>query len=467
MPPKPSFEQAFSNIIDHLRARPDDAAETHGLLRVLIAQITREGVIIEAGVEMGSTLNNPGLLGRMHRRRVETITVHHGAPVDELLQLARALVAEEAPIPVTDRVQVSFVVDVTPGEMVGRPEAADAGIPLVTAFDQKGDRAPRLADASADELRRLTLAIKESERKELWTEALHAAQALTHLTERAPSGSRRQTAIQGRRVLSQKLMRAFIDHAVRLPEERDRVVQVLDWVGRDATEVVIDALCETASVGPRAFLCDLAARLPDSYPMVEALLKSPDWHQVLLGADLLVRRGEPAAAAGALAAQCGHHDPKVRLAVMSALGHIDAPTTAEPLLQGLADPEATVRAAAAAGLGGRSTRGVTMALTQALEQERDPSARIAMIEALGAIGSYDAASVLSTVATTPRTFFRWHGYLMDQRLAAVVALASCPARSGERALERVAAGARGEVAEVARRALEHHDSEARRSLADG
>ncbi len=83
-----------------------------------------------------------------------------------------------------------------------------------------------------------------------------------------------------------------------------------------------------------------------------------------------------------------------------------------------------------------------------------------MIEALGAIGSYEAAALLSTVATTPRTMLKRHGYLLDQRLAAVAALAGCPARSAERALQRVASGDRGEVGAVARRALEQHASEA-------
>jgi hypothetical protein len=465
--PRPSFEQAFSKIIDHLRAQPEGDAKTQGLVLSLREKVTQEGVTTEAGIELENTLRAPGLVGRMHRRRVETITVHHGAPVDELLQLARALAADEGPIPVTEKVQVSFVVDVTPGELVGLSEPAgqveDAEISLVIGFDQDDDRAPRMAYGPADELQLLARAIKESERTGSWTEALHAAQALAQLTERTPSDSRRRMAIAGRRMISHSLMRAFIDHAIRTPEERPRVVQVLEWAGREATEVVIDTLSETESIGPKAFLCDLAARLPDAYPMALALLKSPDWYHVRLGADLLTRRREPDAV-GALAAQRGHGDPRVRLAVMTALGCLDAPTTVEPLLKGLADPEVAVRVAAAAGLGGRSTRGVTMALAQALELERDPIVRIAMIDALGAIGSYEAATVLATVATTPRTFFRRHGYLMDQRLAAVAALAGCPARSAERALERVAAKGKREVAEVARRALEHHDSEARLGL---
>jgi len=464
VPPKPSFEQAFSKIIDHLRTRPDGDAKTQGLVRALRAKVTREGVTTEAGIELESTLRDPGLVGRMHRHRVETITVHHGAPIDELLQLARALAADEGPIPVTDKVQVSFVVDITPGELVGRSEPAgpaeDAEIPLVMGFDQEDDRAPRMAGGPADELQLLARAIKESERTGSWTEALHEAQALAQLTERAPSDSRRRIAIAGRRMISQSLMRAFIDHAIRMPEERRRVVQVLDWAGREATEVVIDTLSEMESIGPKAFLCDLAAKLPDAYPMALALLKSPHWYQVRLGADLLGRREEPDAA-GALAAQCDHGDPRVRLAVMVALGCLDGPNTVEPLMRGLADPEVAVRVAAAAGIGGRSTRGATMALAQALEREGDPTARTAMIEALGAIGSPEAADVLSTVATTPRTLFRRHGYPLDQRLAAAAALARCPARSAKRALERVAAGAKGEVAEVARRALEQHDSEAR------
>ena len=156
------------------------------------------------------------------------------------------------------------------------------------------------------------------------------------------------------------------------------------------------------------------------------------------------------------------------MAVMAAVSSIDAATTVEPLLRGLADPEVAVRVAAARGLGGRSTKGVTMALARALERERDAGVRAAMIEALGAMDSDEAATVLSTVATTRRTLFRRRGYSTDQRLAAVAALAGCPARSAKRALERVAAGDRGKVADVARQAIEHHGSAARSAqTADG
>jgi hypothetical protein len=105
-----------------------------------------------------------------------------------------------------------------------------------------------------------------------------------------------------------------------------------------------------------------------------------------------------------------------------------------------------------------------MALAQALERERDPTAATAMIEALGAIGSDEAAIVLRTVATARRTLFRRRAHSVARRLAAVVALAGCEARSAGRALEQVAAGARGEVAEAARRALENRVSGAQRGL---
>ena len=106
-----------------------------------------------------------------------------------------------------------------------------------------------------------------------------------------------------------------------------------------------------------------------------------------------------------------------------------------------------------------------MALAQALERERDPTVATAMIEALGAIGSDEAAIVLRTVATSRRTLFRRRGYSVARRLAAVAALAGCETRGAGRALERVATGARGEVAEAARRALEHRASGAQRGEA--
>ena len=144
MPRQPSFEQAFSTLLDHLRLRPEDDRQTRRLLKILEGTVASEDVTIEAGLVRTDTLSDPGLRGRMLARRVETLRVAATAPGDELLALAQALAVSELEIPSTSKVTVEFVVDIQPGKLVTpspppRPESNE--IELVDSYAAAATRA--------------------------------------------------------------------------------------------------------------------------------------------------------------------------------------------------------------------------------------------------------------------------------------------------------------------------------------
>ena len=123
MPPKPSFEKAFSKLIQHLQREPQDEGKTRRLLRAASKTVSRQNVSVHAGLVLEDTLQDPGVHGRMHARGIEALQLLAGAPERELLALACALAADDGDIPSTEMVAVALVVTVTPGEMADPAEA--------------------------------------------------------------------------------------------------------------------------------------------------------------------------------------------------------------------------------------------------------------------------------------------------------------------------------------------------------
>ena len=455
MPHQPSFEQAFTSLLEHLRQRPEDDRQTRRLVATLGKTVAAEGMTVEAGLVRTDTLHDPGIRGRMLARRVETLRVSAGAPDDELLALAEALAVSDLTIPTTRQVAVEFVVDVQPGQFANQLPSARSeaeAIELVDNYTTAADRGPRLREGPGEELERIQAAIRTGAERGSWTDALHAAQALTVLPQQFPESRRRQLIIAARRVLSRSVLRGFMEHGMRVPEEQARVVQVLEWAGPDTAEVILDYLTETPGVGPKMFLFEAVSRMPDVYPMLGPLLRSQEAYKSRLGADLLSRSGNPKAII-ALTGQLQNPDERVRVSVIRALSHFDQSQLIEPLRQALSDPAVSVRISAAEALAGRGAAGVVPALAQAIEVERDPKVAAALLDAIVQVDSAEGSMALATIALTKRTLLRRRGFRPEQRLAAIAALAGSRSRSATAALERVAEEAGGAVGQAARDAL--------------
>ncbi len=222
MPHQPSFEQAFTSLLEHLRQRPEDDRQTRRLVATLGKTVAAEGMTVEAGLVRTDTLHDPGIRGRMLARRVETLRVSAGAPDDELLALAEALAVSDLTIPTTRQVAVEFVVDVQPGQFANQLPSARSeaeAIELVDNYTTAADRGPRLREGPGEELERIQAAIRTGAERGSWTDALHAAQALTVLPQQFPESRRRQLIIAARRVLSRSVLRGFMEHGMRVPEE--------------------------------------------------------------------------------------------------------------------------------------------------------------------------------------------------------------------------------------------------------
>jgi hypothetical protein len=93
-----------------------------------------------------------------------------------------------------------------------------------------------------------------------------------------------------------------------------------------------------------------------------------------------------------------------------------------------------------------------MPLAAALERERDPTARGALVTALAATEAPQAAAALAELLLRRRSLLNRQAWTVAERLAAVSVLAGSGSGAARQALERLAREAEGEVAAAALRA---------------
>ncbi len=104
---------------------------------------------------------------------------------------------------------------------------------------------------------------------------------------------------------------------------------------------------------------------------------------------------------GALLEYLAHPDADVRIRSALALGRIQDPSTIPALAEALSDEIPPVRAAAAFALGQTWDEGAEQILIEALELEKNPRVRGAIVDALGKLGTEKACKPLAEALDAP------------------------------------------------------------------
>jgi hypothetical protein len=461
VPGESPFAEAFGRLVQQLRSGPDDRDTVRELLTKVSVHVARQPATEEAGIQLSGMLNEISLRGRMHARGVDTIRVAAGAPAEELLRLAEALAQEGGALPSTDLVQVSLVEPIHPGAEDGiqlsdttegdDPEPApDPSFQFVPMQQDDSPRSPRLAGGIAREIEGLSAAITSACEQSAWLEAIHATQALVKMGDRFPDPERRSFGLRVKRLLPKSVLASFIEFAVRVPEERHRVVEVLPWGGRDAIEAMVESIQQTDTVEARRFLHDAIVATPGAISQVLPMLQHQKASVVRHAAELLARLGDQTALQPLLA-KCEDPDDEARAAALHALAAFGDPRAVEALRQGLQHDSPMTRGEAALAIAASRRTALGMPLVVALEQERDDAAWTMMARALGQIGSHEAVTALTTVALEKKGFLK-RGQSRARRLEAVRILADCRAATARGALEGLCRVADGDGAAAARRA---------------
>lgn len=442
--PSAPFGQLLGGLIALLRAPHAEDRAVTALLDTMAARVDAEPVLIEAGIENSWALDGDPLKARLQARQVDAIRVAPGATTLELLAMARALADDEAPIPSTANVRVKLLPDPLPLQVSGQRqaigEASATGVPRARTGDQ-------LTGMIEGILRELEKAISRQQ----WHAALHDAQAALRALPAVQEDHRRTYSIALRRMLTRPVLETLIEQAYRVSEERDRTAEVLRAGGLAAAELMLEALKQSDTVGPRSFLVDSLAGMPEALPLLLPLLKSPRAGEVRLGAELLGRLGVPQAVP-ALLGQVNHPDERVRMAVVEAMGRYREKSVVEPLRQALGHDTPNVRAQAGRALAARGSAAIAMPLLAALEGEKDPAVWEELLGAIARIDAPEAASALLRLALDKPGLLERRSSHERRQLAVVQALAAAGTGAARQALTRIAAEGKGAVREAAERA---------------
>jgi HEAT repeats len=490
---KSTFIKRFGDLVALLRLDPGNDAAQELALSAAAAAVSDTPMEVEAGVEWSAIPADMSLKSRMLARQVDRLRIAAGADSDELLALARALSHDVIPVPSSLHVEVELVRLLAPPP--SDSPGSDGGIPLEPGTQDRSsgpageNRRQALERRGADDRRQSSQArwrggerrrrgdrrVSGERRLHLikdqraeggrlherlrqaceagdYEEALHTAVALVHLAPRIPISERLFYSIQVRRAIPRPVLEGVVDLAEREMHLRDRAREVLQWVGLDAVEIILDRLRRGEQLGVRLFYYDVIGGMPDAYPMVTPMLRSHLLHEVRHGAALLGRLGI-GAAVEVLEPLLHHPDELVRLAVVQALGELHQGPAADSLRQALRHPSPRTRTAAAVAVTTWRGGALALLLAAALEIERDRETWHAMILSLGRIGSAEACAALATIALTKRGLLRRNGYTTGQRLAAVEALGLAESADGHSTLERLSRESEGVVSYAADRVL--------------
>ena len=437
----------FGQLVVLIRRLPGDTAAQKSALRSAMAVLPSGAVRMETGIEYSDVPDDNSLKGRLLYRLVDSIAFAAEAPAGEVLALARALAADEGPIPSTPLVHVELISPVS-----ARPDLSPVTpVPLPEPPPPPVIRHRTMA-GPVEESEMLVQVILQYAAAGRWMEAIHAAQALVRLTPRFPEHEQRGHLIGLRRVFTRPLLEQFVAFAIRVSEEQPRVSEILAHSGPEGIELMIDQVKQSEVIGPRRFVHELLAATPAALPMILPLLASNRWHEVRHGADLLGRLGRPEAIEP-LRGLAHHPDERVRKSAIEALSNFKGHAVLEDLRRALADPAPVTRVSAAHALSHRNAPGLALPILVALESEKDPAAWDALVETVAQIDSAEAVGGLVVIALDKHPLFRT-GRPWSQRVAVVKALRNAGTGSARRGLQRLAAVGDGPLRRAAAVALE-------------
>jgi len=445
--PGASFTALLTHLVHLLRSAPEQEDAVRDVVALLVARVARNPAAIEAGIENSWAVDGDPLKERLQLRQVDDIQVAPGATAAELLTVIRALADDHAPIPSTAKVRVKLLPDPLPIQFSGPRDSMPT--PTGGTLLPRARQGDQLAHTVEGILRELEKAIQRQQ----WHATLHDAQAALRLIPALSEEVRRTFGLALKRMLCRPVLQGLIEQAYRVPEERARTAEVLRGGGMAAAEMMLEILRTSDTVGPRAFLVDALAGMPEALQLMVPLLQSRRPAEVRLGATLLGRLGLPEVVPS-LTPRVQDPDAEVRHAVIDALGHFRDKAVIEPLRQALTHPSAATRGHAARALSKRGSGAIAMPLLAALEVEKDPAAWDEVLHALAAIDAPEAAQALVRIALTRKALFSFGGAHVRKQVTVVRALAEAGTVAARQALDRIAAEGEGEVQRAAVAALE-------------
>jgi HEAT repeat protein len=255
-----------------------------------------------------------------------------------------------------------------------------------------------------------------------------------------------------RRMSKPALLRAVTSLIPKKPERKQQYFDVLSRTGEEGAEALIQQITQAQTAEDRKTLFEVLGELPDAVPALVRMLGDSRWFVVRNAADLL---GEMSAskAEEALTALLRHTDDRVRRSATNALLKLGTPNAFKGIYDAVSDSSPEVRMQAAVAMSTRKDGRTSQALIRAIEDEGDADVQMAMIAALGKVGTPEAVQKLVKMAEPEGRLFRKKA--TNIRVAAVQALGDARTAAAVAALKELSGDKESDVRETAKRALAH------------
>lgn len=267
---------------------------------------------------------------------------------------------------------------------------------MVKLFEQlDGARSSAAASRTLDALLKLAADSARKERHDIVADVFHGIIRREETVE--DNAVKRQFGVTIRRLSTPSLLKCVVGLLPRRRESYERYMVIFERTEDAGAEALVDALMEAPSLTDRRVYYDSLLRIGTGIRTLIHMLGDPRWYVVRNAVDLL---GEMRAmeAEGELVSLLEHKDDRVRTAAAGALakfgGTRSTPRSSEGVSGALSQRSGAVNVAG----GGKSVN----SLIRALDREDDSRVQMAMLAALGQLGTPQAIEKLVEIARSDK-----------------------------------------------------------------
>jgi hypothetical protein len=397
----------------------------------------KEGRLAVNGLVMPQALTGvQELAERLAVHKIDEIELDQSAVPAELLALARLLAVEATTSSdaadfaqklseltgTTVRVKRSAVTEAspmrtteTPAEIV--PDEVQARVPkLLTKLTEQLN--PVAAQQVLDELAFLA---EQATREGRTTDVAAIFSAMLDREGGITDADvRRVFLVTVRRLTRPTILRPIAILLVTHPATAGRTERILQRVGQDGVDAVVDQFTSSRAIAHRRIYRDVLMRLTLAREALVQMLADPRWFIVRQAAEFLGEMGAEEAERP-LAELLRHDDERVRRAVTRALSRIESSFTLDAVARSVSDSSPTVRLEAIAGLASRKGGRAGSMLAKAIDSENEQEVQYAILAALGRVATPEAVQKLSRAAEAASGLFASRKNV-GLRVAAIFAL---------------------------------------------
>jgi HEAT repeat protein len=270
---------------------------------------------------------------------------------------------------------------------------------MVKLFEHlDGARGPTTATRQLDALVKLAAESARKERHDIVADVVYGV--VKREPEIEDRTIRRQFGMAIRRLCTPSVLKCVVELLPRRRENYEQYMAVFVRAEDAGAEALVDALIAAPSITDRRVYYDALLRLRTGIRALLHMLGDPRWYVVRNAVELL---GElrVAEADAELTKLLEHRDDRVRTAAASALAKLGSVSAAKGVRGILREAPAELRERAAEALA-LNRNGSVDSLIRAFDREEDPRVQMAILTALGQIGSPQAVEKLVEIARTEK-----------------------------------------------------------------